>query len=127
MGDELSVGHKLWYVPSERWHGKPREVVVTKVGRKWATIESDGREIGRVDKDSLIVDGGGYSSPGHCCRDRATHEAEVAKRAAWDSLRQAMRDQYRIPADLTTEQILAFYTLLASKAPSQALTDEGKG
>lgn len=32
-------GDELFYAPYQRWQGSPRRVRVTKVGRKWITID----------------------------------------------------------------------------------------
>lgn len=50
----LTVGQKLWLVPMERHYGQPCEVVVTKIGRKWASISGYYRGT-RIDINTLIV------------------------------------------------------------------------
>ncbi len=64
MTDEIKPGDKLYYVPSGNRNGKPSWVTVQKVGRKWITLPYRMR----CDKETLIVDGGDYQSPGRCYR-----------------------------------------------------------
>lgn len=33
--NEITVGDKLWYVPADRRHGKPKVIAVEKIGRKY--------------------------------------------------------------------------------------------
>jgi hypothetical protein len=110
----LSVGQKLWYVPYER-RGKPCEVVVKTIGRKWAGIDSG---LDRVDMKTLIVDGAGYSSPGRCYLSRAEWEADVALEVAWGALwRDVHAASYRCPDGVTVENIQAARKLLRIDPP----------
>lgn len=52
-------GEKLWLVLSRR-HGGGREVTVTKVGRKWVTLDTGDR----FDKNTGLLDGWGYTPMG---------------------------------------------------------------
>lgn len=97
----LQVGQKLWFVPNDRRSCAPYEVTVEKIGRKWASI---GRR-GRINLETLAVDGGGYSSPGQCYEDRAVYEAKVALQAAWSSFQNKVRHQWRVPDGVTMDTI----------------------
>ena len=59
----LQVGQRLWFVPKDTRFRKPNWVEIEKIGRKWATL---GRNAGRVDMNTLYLDGQGYTSPGRC-------------------------------------------------------------
>ncbi len=76
----IQVGQKLWRVASRRRGGNGFEVTVSKVGRKWA--ELDGYATGRIDLETLCVDGGNYMSPATCYLSRESYEAECTLRAA---------------------------------------------
>jgi len=78
----LTTGQKLWLVPA-RGHAQPREVDVEKIGRKWATLS--GSE-GRIDLETLRVDGGGLSSPGRCYLDEAAWNADQRTELVWRAL-----------------------------------------
>jgi hypothetical protein len=69
----LTVGQKLWWVYFDsRRVNEGREVTVTKVGRKWA--ELDNRD--RIDVESLVADGRGYSPDGRCWVSKEAYDLE---------------------------------------------------
>lgn len=97
----LKVGQKLWFVPREmRWR-QPYEVLVSKVGRRWAHL-SDGH---RMPVGSLIVDGGGHVSPGRCWLSREEWEAAQNRQLSWSRVRSFFDRKYSIPDIVTDEQI----------------------
>lgn len=102
----LAVGMRLFLVPSGRC-GQPHEVVIERIGRKWAYL---GGKNGRVDMDTLAVDGGQYSSPGQCYGSREEWEAETERGKAWTLLRRNM--PYSPPAGVDTPDIKAAAGLL---------------
>lgn len=66
----VTKGRIFWYVPS-RGLGRPRNVVVTKVGREWFYFEDvDGGNERRASLKTLEIDSGGMRSPG------CLHESE---------------------------------------------------
>jgi len=78
-----AIGYKVgqtWWL-SMRDHARgSREVVVEKVGRKWATLTGGYR----VALGTLHVDGGEYSSLGMLWRSRAEYEAHAeSNRLIW--------------------------------------------
>lgn len=82
----LTVGQELWYVPSDaRQHSQAQAVRVTKVGRKWADLEPP--YLGRVNIETLWLDGGGYASPGRCWLSVDEYEATVARERLWRDFR----------------------------------------
>lgn len=58
MNAEYTVGQTLW------WEGSRYAYTLTieRVGRRWLTLDNGYR----VDRQTLIADGGGYVSPGRC-------------------------------------------------------------
>lgn len=84
----LTVGQKLWFVREDNWapsrnepFEKARELTVERLGRKWAYCG-----VHRVHRQTLIVDGEGYGSPGRCYLSREHYEAEKAADSAWNEL-----------------------------------------
>ena len=78
---ELVVGQKLYYVP---FHSRSdqEEVLVTKIGRKWATI-GEGWSSLKISLDTWIADGGRYSSPGRCYLSKKVYEEEQLRCQVW--------------------------------------------
>lgn len=95
------VGQRLWFVPEQRWNGQPRELTITKIGRKWITLNDDHR----ASIENLIVDGDGYSSPGRCYVDQVAYEEEKALNEAWTAFRQDTDRMRRTPELVTIESI----------------------
>lgn len=71
---KVEVGQKLWLVPDHR-RAMGREVTVTKIGRKWASLSGNWD---RFDMASGYLDGG-YSSPGRVYRNQEEHEAMIRR------------------------------------------------
>lgn len=77
----LQVGQELWYVPADsRHHDRSHAVTVVKVGRKWAHLNS---YYGKIDIETLWLDGGKYSSPGRCWASKEAWEAEQHRHRVW--------------------------------------------
>ena len=83
MNDDIKVGGKLFYVPSDLRSGKAHWVEVTKVGRKWLHYGFGSRAC----KNSLVVDGGDYSSPGQCYRTEEEYIERKAHNIVWGRFR----------------------------------------
>ena len=94
----LSIGQKLWYVPTSYRRQEPYEVEVTKTGRKWATVTNGWREF-RIDIDTLWADGG------RCYIDREAYEKETALIKSWDDFRGLVSRLYSLPTGVTLEKI----------------------
>lgn len=107
----LTVGQALWVVWNDRRFAKPKGQVVTKIGRKWATLASGAR----VDLATLRLDGGTHPSPGRCYLSEAAYQAERATVDAWASLCRRISSNGR-PAGLTVEAIAAAEWLLFGDA-----------
>ena len=100
---DLVPGQTLIFVPFDPRRGKPVEVTVERVGRKWAYLSG---HVGRID-DDLIVDGGNYGSPGRCYGSWAEYEETTALAAAWKEFWLEVNRHHRCPDGLTVEQINA--------------------
>jgi len=101
----LKSGQTLWWVPA---NGKRcGEVTVTKVGRKWATLDNGHR----ISLDTLVADGGERSTPGHCYYSEETYRGLVARAVEWTRLRADM--QFSPPPDsVSIDDIAAARKLL---------------
>jgi hypothetical protein len=94
----FEVGQKLWFVRSYR-AGGPQEVTVEKVGRRWATLNI------RLRCDaSGCVDGGQYSSPGHCYVSREAYELKMFRIGAWQGFKRSL-ERATMPDHLTTDEL----------------------
>jgi hypothetical protein len=96
---QLKVGDKLWFVSSRR-NGLDREVVVMKVGRKWAYLS--GRD--RIDLESWGMDGGEYISPGRCYESKDAYESSKALWEEWSLFKRKVA-KIEIPGTMTLERI----------------------
>lgn len=100
-----TIGQKLWFVPSgQRWHGEPRWLTITGVGRKWLKLDY-GRPPYRADVMTLYVDGRGHTSPGNCYVDRDAYEAAAELSRVWEEFRRRVRSAQSRPAHLTVADI----------------------
>jgi hypothetical protein len=96
----IEVGQKLWLVPSAGYWGEPREVTVTKVGRKWFATD----DCGRFDRQSFEADGRGYSSPGRCYLSKEEYDTYLGVVQRWRDLRSAIERRYVVP-NVTVQDI----------------------
>lgn len=94
----FEVGQKLWFVSSHT-RGKEYEVTVSKVGRVWAHL---GNRF-RCDASGR-VDGGNYSSPGHCYVSREAYELEKARLEAWLKFKRDLEHK-QMPESLTIDDL----------------------
>jgi hypothetical protein len=97
------VGQPLWfkYDGYSSRSGVDQEVAITKIGRSWIYLNNGHR----VDKETLIADGKGYSSPGKCYLSRMEYEYEKAINKEWSSLRRILDVYYKPPRCVTKESI----------------------
>lgn len=74
-----------WTIDQEvyvvRRYGAPCTARITKIGRKWITL--DGKLSGRFDPVSAAIDGKGYASPGTVYTNADEYRAECELNAAW--------------------------------------------
>ena len=95
---KLKVGQTLFMVKT---YGGNRLVTVTKVGRKWATLNTRHR----VNIETLIVDGGNYNSPGKCYLTEAEYRQKIELETTWEKLKNKL-NWARLPEGITTTDIL---------------------
>ena len=105
----LKVGQQLWYVPSDIRFRKPEFVTVTKVGRKWASLNWRGY---RISIDDLRVDGDAYSSPGQCYLSKEEYDQAMERQSAWKALYDLMRWQSVCPDGVDIADIRQARSLL---------------
>lgn len=87
MVSQIKVDQELLYVPN---HGRnaPCMVTVKTVGRKWITLSNRLR----IDINTLVADGGGYSSPGKCYLTKEEYEDFRRVSDKWKSVCSWLRD-----------------------------------
>jgi|SRR6185503_4260576 len=120
----FTVGQTVWFVPARRNAlgdaREGRELRVTHVGRKWASLETIptqpghiSYEFGRCDKATGCIDGKGYSSPGRCWASQAEWQTWAARHNAWQSLRTELQRLWGpVPDGVTLEDMAKVRELL---------------
>jgi hypothetical protein len=105
MSNEYKVGQKFWWVSNDANVRTQREVIVEKVGRVWVTL-SNGY---RVDKVTRAVERQewGTAIPGVCWPSKEEFERHDRTEKAWTTLQRKVRETWRIPDDVTLEDIKA--------------------
>jgi hypothetical protein len=110
----LTVGQKLWLVPSQQGYRQPREATVTSVGRKWATLDTSQYGRDRISLETLAVDGGDYVSPGQCWLSREDWVVATLADTLWQQFRKSI-EYGRRPNGITAEAIQQAAELLGVK------------
>lgn len=106
----LYVGQTLYYVPYERRYSiKEQSVTVEKIGRKW--VEISPHWVGRIDIQTLAVDGGAYMSPGRCWLSEDLYKQHVEANDAWSRLKNKIWATSR-PSTVSLAEIQAAAALL---------------
>jgi len=95
------VEMEVFVVPSGH-KGNPFTADIIKVGRKWATLDSN---MGRFDIKTWRIDGGAYSSPGTCYPNEQEYNDEQELNKAWRKLSDFFRHHYTRHPDVTVEKI----------------------
>jgi hypothetical protein len=109
----LVEGQKLWFVSSQRHGGEPREVTVGKIGRKWATISSGAD---RIDRETLVADGGQYISPGRCYLSQQAYEDAKRLSDDWRAFTTDVeKTRWHVPPGVTPETIAHVRAILNLK------------
>jgi len=98
-------GDTFYYVPAYRRDGSGYNIVVTKVGRKWAGFKRTDsqwqRDEGRFDITTFAVDGGDFSSPGNIYRSEDDYREKVALNQRWNAIARHLRGLYTRPQHIT--------------------------
>jgi hypothetical protein len=117
----LKVGDRLWLVEARGRTTQGNYVIVSKVGRKWATItdaEHPARQRGRIDLRSLYVDNSGFGLRDRCYLSRQQYEDEVAADKAWREFRSEISTAFRRPSHVTINMIEQAKAALARSVQS---------
>lgn len=97
--ERLRVGQTLWLVPR---NGGEREIVLTKVGRKWAEF-GDIRY--RVNLKTLALDVAGYGQAGQCFLSQDAYSQHLALNKAWADFKALVGNQWGCPPGVSLSQI----------------------
>ena len=99
---KFEVGQTLWFhYDGYKGHKDDQEVTITQVGSRWIYL-SNGY---RVDKKTLIADGGGYSPPGRCYLSKKECDDELALIKEWGLLRRHLGVCYVPPKDMSLDTV----------------------
>ncbi|MCQ4311744.1 hypothetical protein NAV33_07520 [Pseudomonas stutzeri] len=115
MSNEFKEGQVLIFDPSDG-RREPREITIGKTGRRWVQIKSAGWIDARFDKETLVIDGRGYASPGRVWLSWDSYHGEKRRLALHARLRR-MLDDYSKP--YTTEQVAAALAALGYTEQSE--------
>lgn len=102
-----------------KWSGRHHITgiaIITKIGRKWATLNQCN---GRFDISTWRLDGGDYGSPGTCYPSEQEYNDQQAVIAAWTEFRRKAQ-HLLMPSSVTVEKIKQASELLG------ITLDEGK-
>jgi len=94
---DWQVGMEVWVVPP---YGRPRAAKVTKIGRKWVTLDG-GRE--RFEAETMHLDSGGFGSPGTVWLSEDEWKDHAARNDAWRKLKNSM--PWDVPKRITLDRI----------------------
>lgn len=107
----FTIGQTLWIYFTETWRQNPelKPYVVTKIGHKWLTVSQEGYPLitERVAISDMHLDGGQYNSPGRAYLSKEVYVVEQVLNATWDKLHKYVRDNYRVPDNVSLAQITA--------------------
>lgn len=97
-----AVGMTVW--AASRNDLPPEENIITKIGRRWISFKSTkiGRE-SRFDAETLVIDGGQYSSPGKVYPSLDEYHERSECGRLWTEYRRKL--PWRPPAEMTCERI----------------------
>ena len=101
---DFKVGQRLYRVNNDRREGQSW-ITIEKVGRKWLTMDYGAR----VDKETLEVDGGQYSSPAKCYLTKCEYTNKIKKDAIW--IKVVGRWPYNTP-DISLEKMVRIAEIL---------------
>jgi hypothetical protein len=103
------VEGQIVYVRLNERHNAGRTVLVTKVGRKWVTLDN-GRW--RVEVGGRFLDGERYGSPGEVFLSEDEYKAIAARDCAWSKLARAIERTRRPTDSVSLESIEQVMKLL---------------
>ncbi len=115
-GETYTVGQVVWVASRQRWFSG-RSAVVTKIGRKWITLD-DGRW--RFDPATGRIDGGRHSCPGVVWPSKAHADAHADRQERWRAIAAAICNTYSMPAHLTDEDVATLAAILRIPPSAEA-------
>jgi hypothetical protein len=86
-----------------RGEPKPRIATVSKIGRRWITLDDSGHKPTRFDAETHYIDGGAYSSPGKVYESEAEYRDTTLTEKMWKDLRSRM--PWTAPEHFTPDDI----------------------
>ena len=86
-----------------RGEPKPRNAKISKIGRRWITVDDGGYKPTRFDAETRRIDGGEYFSPGEVYESEAEYREAAAKEMLWKDFRSRL--PWTAPKHLTTADI----------------------
>ncbi len=112
MSHNFKVGQRVYRLTYNNLSGNLHPDIVTKVGRKWISLQNDRR----FDAETLKMDGSntGYG-PGRVYLSAETYRDECALSQAWNEVRSLVAGSYSTPDGVTPEAINQALTLLGLK------------
>ena len=86
------VGMEVCVVVTLNVRGKPqpRIATVSKIGRRWITLDDFAKNPTRFDAETHAIDGGAYSSPGKVYGSEAEYRDTTLTQEMWKDLRSRM-------------------------------------
>lgn len=105
MNPPIKVGDRL-FVVNKGYSGRflERWATVTKIGRKWADLQFEGRasrhRADRFDMETMELDGGDFTSPGRVYRSKEEWRWEARDERLWKEFHDAIRHLYKKPANV---------------------------
>lgn len=99
MSNTFEIGQTVFYTDNDR-KGRIYPSKVESIGRKWVNLE---KHAGRFDKETMLLDGGQYSSPGKVYLSEEVYRNELAVEDLWKKFREAYT--YRAPEGVTVDNI----------------------
>lgn len=106
MKEKLTVGQKLWYVPTRKYNGDPRWVEVKRVGREYAYCGEDYWEL-KLRMSSMCVDDRGYC---YLTEDEWRDVVEI--RGAWKAFHEKVSREWGPPKGVTLAKIKEIRVIL---------------
>ena len=105
---DFKIGQKLWFQNRDT-RCTSYYVTISKIGKKW--IYAD---LHKINKDTLVVDGERYSSPGKCYESKEEYERQNKLDKEWHILRnQIERINWKI--EITSDVMFTIRKLLNIK------------
>ena len=115
------VGMDVFVAVTLNVRGEPqtRTAKITKIGRRWITVDDGGYKPTRFDAETRRIDGGEYSSPGRVYESEAEYLETTLKEKLWKDFRSRL--PWTAPEHFTTADIekisAAIWPIASREAP----------